>query len=88
MSDLILTDFDGETGIARIAFNRPEVLNAIDDALASLAGTDRLLVALGAECGGQRLAVVSQASEHLDLMGDIQAAMLQETLHLLAIVAA
>ena len=34
MSDLILTDFDGETGIARIAFNRPEVLNALNVPLA------------------------------------------------------
>ncbi|KFI32577.1 enoyl-CoA hydratase [Haematobacter missouriensis] len=34
MTDLVLTDFDAESGIARIAFNRPEVLNALNVPLA------------------------------------------------------
>jgi 2-(1,2-epoxy-1,2-dihydrophenyl)acetyl-CoA isomerase len=34
MSKSVLLDFDGDTGIARITFNRPEVLNAADVTLA------------------------------------------------------
>jgi len=34
MNTPVLLDFDAETGIARITFNRPEVLNAADVPLA------------------------------------------------------
>jgi 2-(1,2-epoxy-1,2-dihydrophenyl)acetyl-CoA isomerase len=52
MSDPVLLDLDAATGIARITFNRPEVLNAADVALARgfLDAARRLQDASGLRC--------------------------------------
>lgn len=68
MTDPVLLDFDADTGIARITFNRPDVLNAADVALARgfLSAVRRL-----AQTDGLRCVVLTGAGRTFMAGGDV-----------------
>jgi len=65
----VLTAFDAETGIARITFNRPEVLNAVDLPLARAA---RAAVEAVAARSGLRGLVLGGAGRVFMAGGDVR----------------
>lgn len=70
MSELIVTEHDADTGVARIVLNRPEVLNAIDVPLAQAfrAAVDEL-----AGRPGVRAIVIAAAGRAFVAGGDVAA---------------
>lgn len=68
MSDIVIVEHDSDTGVARIVFNRPDVLNAVDVAMARAIGA---AVEDIASRTGVRAVVVAAAGRAFVAGGDV-----------------